>query len=418
MADADEPIRRRDHDSVPLGKVVVYCLAIVSTAAAVIHFAIASDHFQQFWLYSVYMIVVAWAQLAWAIAIAVRPSRPLLWSGAALGGAVLAGFIITGATGDAIGTAPPAAGLSGLGDGLTAVLEVLLIAGCAWVLTARLGRPVQRQRLILAPATAGVATAVLLSVALATAPTPAASAGSNSAAGHLSSGMHMSPGMAMPGTASSVKLATTTPAGDITVPDTNMQMMPGMRMASSKPCTAAPTTAQQKSAVSWVDASWKGAQKYQSLAAAKAAGYRPLTPSGARVVHYINVSAYLAVLSGGPVLNTAQPQSLVYANTPKGAVLVAAMYITSPHGPTPQPGGCLTQWHVHTNLCLSRGLQVVGTLGPGQPTCPAGSRNKVTPAMMHVWFVPIPGGPTAIDAPDPQIVHAAERVPAPRNGTA
>jgi hypothetical protein len=44
--------------------------------------------------------------------------------------------------------------------------------------------------------------------------------------------------------------------------------------------------------------------------------------------------------------------------------------------------------------------------------------NRVTPAMIHVWFVPIPGGPTAIDAPDPQVVHAAEQVHAPVNGTA
>jgi hypothetical protein len=43
-------------------------------------------------------------------------------------------------------------------------------------------------------------------------------------------------------------------------------------------------------------------------------------------------------------------------------------------------------------------------------SCPAGSSNKVTPPMMHVWFVPIPGGPTAIDAPDAQIVRAAEKV--------
>jgi hypothetical protein len=44
--------------------------------------------------------------------------------------------------------------------------------------------------------------------------------------------------------------------------------------------------------------------------------------------------------------------------------------------------------------------------------------NRVTPAMIHVWFVPIPGGPTAIDASDQQVVRAAEHVAAPANGTA
>jgi hypothetical protein len=202
------------------------------------------------------------------------------------------------------------------------------------------------------------------------------------------------------------------------MPDPHMQMAPGMAMASSGACAANPTTAQQHAAVQLVNASWNGASRFQSLAAAKAAGYRAITPSGLPVVHYLNVGYYLADAMGGRVLNTAKPQSLVYANTPKGAVLVAAMYITSPGGATPQPGGCLTQWHVHTNLCLSRGLGVVGVVTATHPSCPAGSRNRVTPPMMHIWFVPIPGGPTAIDASDAQIVRAAERVPSRGNGRA
>jgi hypothetical protein len=197
-----------------------------------------------------------------------------------------------------------------------------------------------------------------------------------------------------------------------------MQMARGMKMASPASCDAKPTPAQQKAAVSLVDTSWQGARRYQSLAAALAAGYRPITPTGRPVVHYLNPSYYLASLMGGPPLNTAQPPSLVYANTPGGAVLAAAMYITSRGGATPQPGGCLTQWHVHTNLCLSPGQGVVGVVGPAHPACPAGSVNRVTPPMMHIWFVPIPGGPTAIDASNPQVVHAAEQVAAPANGPA
>ena len=191
-------------------------------------------------------------------------------------------------------------------------------------------------------------------------------------------------------------------------------------MASSTPCVVTPTAAQQHAAVSLVDTSWQDAKKYQSLAAAKAAGYVPITPPGRPVVHYLNKSAYRATVQGGPVLNLTEPQSLVYANTPGGAVLVAAMYITSPGGSTPQPGGCLTQWHVHTNLCLSRSLGVTGVTRPGHSaaTCPAGSQNRVTPPMMHIWFVPIPGGPTAIDASNQQVVRAAERVAGPGNGTA
>jgi hypothetical protein len=195
------------------------------------------------------------------------------------------------------------------------------------------------------------------------------------------------------------------------MPSPDMQMMPGMRMASDKPCVATPSAAQQQAAVRFVDTSWQGAKKYRSLAAAEAAGYHAITPRGAPVVHYLNPAYYRATVRGGPVLNAAGPQSLVYANTPRGAVLVAAMYITTRDGPTPQPGGCLTQWHVHTNLCLAAG-RVVGVTGLRAAGCPAGSANRVTPAMMHVWYVPIPGGPTAIDATNAQVVQAAEQVSA------
>jgi hypothetical protein len=96
---------------------------------------------------------------------------------------------------------------------------------------------------------------------------------------------------------------------------------------------------------------------------------------------------------------------------------VASMFIMSPAVPRPpQPGGCLTQWHIHTNLCF-KGAGVVAATGDGT-SCPAGSVKRLTPPMLHVWFVPVPGGPTAVDAPDSKVVRAAEHVTAPGNSTA
>lgn len=427
MTHVDEEIRPPEDETVPLGRVVVYCLAIMTIAAAVIHFAVAAKYVEQYWLFGASTLVVAWLQALWAIAVMARPSRSLLGTGTVLNAAVLAGYLLTLATGDAVGRAPKTAGISGFGDGLCAALEAVAVAGCAWLLMAKAGRRVRHRRLIMVPAATASVTAVLLGAALAvTSPGNAASRGSAASPGNAASGtgssaagtgsaMHM-PGMSA--AAMAIKLPTTSPAGDISMPDPNMQMAAGMKMASSVACVATPTAQQQQAAVSFVNTSWKDSEKYQSLAAAKAAGYRPITPVGGAVVHYLNPSYYRATVKGGPVLDTVNPQSLVYANTPQGAVLVAAMYITSPGGPTPQPGGCLTQWHVHTNLCLTRGFDVVGAVGPGRSTCPAGSENRVTPPMIHVWFVPIPGGPTAVDAPDQQVVQAAERVAAPRNGIA
>lgn len=398
--------------TVPGRRVALYCLAIISVATAVIHFAVAGEHFQEYWLFGVFMLVTAWLQLLWAIVVIARPSRWLLWCGVILDVGVVIVYIVTRTIGDVVGPTPNAVEPVGFGDAFCTILEAIVAVSCLWLLFAKIDRRVARQSLVLTTAATGAATAVLLSLSLVAGGSEmvmSMSASPASPAPDPSSSMNM-PGMPT----STIKLANATPAGDITMPNADMQMAAGMKMASPVPCTAAPTAAQEKATVSLVDAAWQGASKFRSLAAAKAAGYRPLTPTGQAVVHYINPAYYVAVLTGGPVLATAEPQSLVYANTPKGAVLAAAMYITAPHGATPQPGGCLTQWHVHTNLCLSRGRVVAEE----DPTCPPGSRNRVTPPMMHVWFVPIPGGPTAIDAPDAQVVQAAEQVPSPHNGTA
>jgi hypothetical protein len=413
--------------TVPAQRAVLGGLAMLSVLAAVVHFAVAGSHFQEYWLFGVFLLGVAWLQLGWAAAAFLRPTRLLVSSGAVLNAAVIVVYILTRTVGDLVGPDPGYAEPAGFGDLLCTVAEAVIVAGCLWLLVTRVRRPVRRDQASLAAATGAGVLAALLSVALidggpemvmAAGASPAASSSGSGAAAAGMAGMTGSGSSGSTGMTAPVHLATSSPAGFITDPDPGMQMEPGMKMASPVACTTSATAAQQRAAVQLVNASWRGAQQYRSLAAARAAGYRPVTPSGLPVVHYLNPAFYRDTLLGGPVLDTSQPQALVYANTPKGAVLVAAMYITTPRGATPQPGGCLTQWHVHTNLCLRPGLGVVGVTGAGRPACPAGSRNRVTPAMMHIWFVPIPGGPTAVDAPDAQVVRAAGQVAAPPNGTA
>jgi hypothetical protein len=199
--------------------------------------------------------------------------------------------------------------------------------------------------------------------------------------------------MSMPAAPAQTKplsLTTTSPAGNIEWPDDMASTMKGMKMAEPT-CTAQPTAAQQQAAVRLVDQTVAAAQKYTSLATAKAAGYVPVTPIGKRVVHYINPSIYRS----GDALDPGAIPSLVYVNTAHGAVLSAAMYLVPKDSTPPQPGGCLTQWHIHTDLCFSSD-RVVGT--DGQGSCSGGSTNRVTPPMMHVWLTPVDGGPLA---PDP-----------------
>lgn len=408
------PNRNADPE-VPAKRLVAYCLAIASVAAAVIHFAVAGSHFQEYWVFGVFMLTAGWLQLTWAIFAVTRPSRAVLCGGAVLSANIIAIYILTRTVGDMVGPTPNEIEPAGFGDMLCTVFETLILIGCFWLLMTRTAWRMRRSELMATATAAGGVTAVLLSVALVAGGPEMVMAAGPGTPSRPAASSHMR----MRATHGSLlELATSTPGGDITMPDPAMQMAPGMAMASSAACDARPSATQQRAAVALVKSSWRGANRFRSLAAAKAAGYRAITPPGLPVVHYLNVSYYLSDAMGGHVLNPAKPPSLVYANTPAGAVLVAAMYIATPGGATPQPGGCLTQWHVHTNLCLSRGLGVVGVVTAAHPTCPPGSRNHVTPPMMHIWFVPIPGGPTAIDGSDVQIVRAAEHVHAPRNGPA
>ncbi len=253
---------------------------------------------------------------------------------------------------------------------------------------------------VLAGAT--TATASPATAAPGSAPSHRASSQNTSMAGMSGSSAHDA----------ALSLPTASQAGSIEWPDDMSSMAAGMKMAEPN-CTAQPTSAQQQAAVTLVNQTVADAQKYTSLATAKAAGYVPVTRSGARIVHYINPAYYRS----GAVLNPNEIPALVYVNTAHGAVLSAAMYL-DPHVVTPpQPGGCLTQWHIHTDLCFSSG-RVVGNNSNG--SCATGSTNRVTQPMMHVWMTPVSGGPLAPDPPALSEVEAAAQTPPlnPPNATA
>ena len=55
-------------------------------------------------------------------------------------------------------------------------------------------------------------------------------------------------------------------------------------------------------------------------------------------------------------------------------------------------GGCLTEWHVHTNLCFSKTPRVRGRRnGSAAGRARRARANHVSQPMIHVWLVPAPG---------------------------
>jgi hypothetical protein len=149
-----------------LNQMPLRCLAVLSVATAVIHFAVAGAHFQEYWLFGVFMLVAAWLQLSWAILAVIRPSRVTLWTAIVLNAGVIVVYIVTRTVGDVVGPTPHEVEPVGFGDLLCTVLEAVVAAVCIWLLIRRPSRQVTRPRLVAAPAATAAVIAVLLGVAL------------------------------------------------------------------------------------------------------------------------------------------------------------------------------------------------------------------------------------------------------------
>jgi hypothetical protein len=165
-------------------------------------------------------------------------------------------------------------------------------------------------------------------------------------------------------------------------------------------CSTTPTSQQVLGSEEYVQATTTAVAQYKVLSAAVAAGYRPVTSTLYPIVHYVNP----AYLQDQYVMDPNHVDSLVYAFTPQGPALVAAMYLMPRVGEKgPMPYGCLVQWHAHTNLCTSPTTGVIVGFAP----CPGGEIHRPTAMMTHVWQVPVAGGPLAMDPPDAQVMEAA-----------
>ena len=155
---------------------------------------------------------------------------------------------------------------------------------------------------------------------------------------------------------------------------------------------APPTDAQRVAAARLVDDTRVGIERYADVQVALADGYQPTTPTLGSTVHYVNQTFQRS----GRVLDPTRPPALVYASTPSGPMLLGAMYmLPKANMPAPDVGGSLAEWHTHPNLCFMLPTFSIDSLESPFGTCPVGSINAPTPAMLHVWTVANPGGPFA-----------------------
>lgn len=198
-------------------------------------------------------------------------------------------------------------------------------------------------------------------------------------AAHAGGSGHLHPTAAEPAGAGHVHAA----GHDHTVND-----QPGGHGHATGPCR--PTAAESREARIFVADTEVGLARFASVQRALAIGYAPHRPGPETFKHYFNPR----YVTDGRVLDPIRPEGLLYVHTNRGPVLIAAVYLMNRAGETGAAmGGCLAQWHVHTNLCSrdpDKGLITGARLQGGR--CPRGQKPWAAPPMMHTWLIKIPGG--------------------------
>ncbi len=135
---------RRRERSVPSGfvapSVSTAVLAAASFLAGGIHGSVASEHFREAFVFGVFFVGAAAAQVAWAILLVHQPTRALLWVGAIGNTAVIAVWTVTRTVGIPIGPEPWHAEAIGALDVISTLFEIVIVVTAVAVLARRAPR--------------------------------------------------------------------------------------------------------------------------------------------------------------------------------------------------------------------------------------------------------------------------------------
>ena len=383
-------------------------LALLSLGAASIHFAFAPGHFVQGWAHGAFFLVVAWFQLAWAVAIVLRPTRRVFLLGL-LNAAVIVIWVLSRTTGVPLiphGSTIEAVGVS---DTTASVFEYLIVVGCI----AAVARPaLLRGRLPFTPATSIVTAGLVVAAVSAIGVTPSFAGHSHSHAA-LPGLLHAHGDTAgLTGATPCEKAGPPASPAQVTDTEGHFHRGPTPQAPIDEP-TRALLAQQQVQARSVVT-------RYPTAADAQRAGYRMSTPYVPCIgAHFTNVTLVSR-------FDPAAPSELLYDGTTPDARLVGLSYLVYHPGGAPEGfSGPNDLWHQHNangGLCINPAGVVVGAEGLTPAQCLAAGGRKVLLTdiwMLHDWVVPgmecswgtfapecpeLGGrvGGTAWDAPDPK----------------
>ncbi len=372
--------------------VLRWALALASIGAAAIHFGFAPAHLDVNSVHGAFFLTVAWFQLAWGIAVALRPSTLLLRLGVLANVGILGVWVVSrtvGIDGEVEGYGFP--------DVAASVLEGAIVVGAvAYLVGALSGRsiPSAVSGAMLGALTVAVAAAASASMLPSVAGDHGAgghhgAAGETAAAGDGHAEGHADGHEAPAGTAGAVQTATAA--------DDDHEVVEAVPFDPKLPIdlggTVGVTPEQQAEAENLVAVTLLQLPQWSDPAVAEAAGFRSIGDGGTGTEHFLNQE----FIDDDVILDPNRPESLVFDTSDGGRRLAAAMYMVSPGTPledVPDLGGKLMQWHIHDNLCYNAEGRVAG-ITDDEGNCKPGLRKPKETPMIHVWIEPHPCGPFA-----------------------
>ena len=368
-----------------VGRYLRWFLAALSVGAGFIHFAVSGGHYDVSWWHGTFFAVVAWLQIAWAVAVVLRPTRRLLQAGVVLNAGIIGVWAVSRIWGVPIGPDAWTPEAVTLADSLSSGFE----AGIVLVSLAVLVRPALAQRSI-RPAFAlgglgvtGLAVAVISTISL----TPSFASdhhGGGEAAGH-------SHGAADSGAAHAGHgaIVSNAPVGDTPCEQSGPPASEGQISSAGGHGHRGPIKWQSMDPATrdqlgqQLEIAHQVTLQFPTVADAEAAGYHMVTGYVPCIgAHYIKVSNML----GG--FDPAKPSMLLYDGTNPDSKIVGLSYsvLEDPNKPPEGFAGPNDPWHKHDSnggLCMKGGV-VVGAESTSEAECAARGGKKT--ALHNLWM--------------------------------
>jgi len=108
--------------------------ATASAGAAAIHFAVLSEHIDEYWLFGLFFFGSGVAQLVWATAVVLRPQRAVVAVGALGNAAIIVLWVVSRTAGLPLGPEAGSPEAVGIADVAATALEGMIILTTVWYL--------------------------------------------------------------------------------------------------------------------------------------------------------------------------------------------------------------------------------------------------------------------------------------------